>query len=119
MKEVVPVQEVATREHFQMENEVLRRKVAYQEQQMATQAQKLEAQEQRECEEGEAVKGQEQQVMNLEQQVVKLEQQVEGLHSKLKDEQQGKAAAVKVSSQHRSHPPSPQKLPTGCYPAFI
>ena len=40
-------------------------------------------------EQGEAVKGQEQQVLNL-------EQQVDSLHSKLKDEQQGKAAAVKV-----------------------
>ncbi len=86
---------------------------------MGTQAQKLEAQEQREHEEGEAMKGQEQQVVNLEQQVVKLEQQVDGLHSKLKDEQKGKEAAVKVSSQHRSHQLLLQKLPTGCCHTII
>ena len=52
---------------------------------------KLKAQEQHMREQGEQMKGQVQQVMDLEQQVA-------GLHSKLKEEQKGKAAAVKVST---------------------
>ncbi len=70
------VQDAATIQRLQEENEALRCKVADQEHSMH--------------EQGEAVKGQEQQVMNLEQQVV-------SLLSKVKDEQQGKAAAVTVS----------------------
>jgi uncharacterized coiled-coil protein SlyX len=70
------VQDAATIQRLQEENEALRCKVADQERHM--------------LEQGEAVKGQEQQVLNL-------EQQVDSLHSKLKDQQQGKAAAVKVS----------------------
>lgn len=97
------MQDVTTTERLKMENETLRYEAAHQEQQIAAQAQKLEAQEQRERERGEAVKGQE-------QQVAKLEQQVDSLHSKLKDEQKGKEAAVKVSSRHRSHQPLPPKL---------
>ncbi len=91
MTQAVLVQDVATIERLQMEKEALRCKVADQEQQMAAQAQKLEAQEQRMREQGDAVKGQEQQVVNL-------EQQVDDLLSKLKDEQQGEAAAVMVSA---------------------
>jgi uncharacterized coiled-coil protein SlyX len=75
------VQDVAA---FQMENKVLRCKVADQEQQMAELAQQLKAQEQHMREQGEQMKGQEQQVADL--------------HSKLKEEQKGKAAAVKVST---------------------
>ncbi len=86
------MQDVTTTERLKMENETLRYEAAHQEQQIAAQAQKLEA-----------VKGQE-------QQVAKLEQQVDSLHSKLKDEQKGKEAAVKVSSRHRSHQPLPPKL---------
>ena len=93
------MQDAATIQRLQMENEALRCKLADQEQRM--------------CEQSEAVKGQEQ------QQVVNLEQQVDGLHSKLKDEQKGKEAAVKVSSQHRSHQLLLQKLPTGCCHTII
>jgi len=71
-----------------------------QEQQIATHAQELNAQEQQMRE---AVKGPEQQVVNL-------EQQVDDLLSKLKYEQKGKEAAVKVSSQLRSHQQLLQKL---------
>ncbi len=84
------MQNVAAMQCIRMEN-VLRRKVADQEQQMADQAQELKAQEQHMREQGEQMKGQVQQVMDLEQQVA-------GLHSKLKEEQKGKAAAVKVST---------------------
>ncbi len=85
------MQDADTIQPLQMENEALCCKVANQEHSMREQAQKLEAQEHSMREQGEVVKGQEQQVVNL-------EQQVEGLHSKLKDEQQGKAAAVMVSA---------------------
>lgn len=85
------MQDAATIQRLQMENEALRCKLADQEQRM--------------CEQSEAVKGQEQ------QQVVNLEQQVDGLHSKVKDEQQGKAAAVMVSSQHSGYQQVLQKLP--------
>ena len=91
------MQDVAAIERLQMEKEALRCKVADQEQQMAAQGQKLEAEEQRMRERCEAVKGQE-------QQVVRLEQQVDDLLNKLKDEQQGKAAAVMVSAT--THKPS-------------
>ena len=94
------MQHVAAIERLQMENKAL-----------AVQAQKLKAQEQHMRDRCEAVKGQEQQVVKLEQQVVNLDQQVDGLHTKLKDEQKGKEAAVKVSSQHRSPQQSLQKLP--------
>ena len=97
MKWVMLVQEVATRERFQLENKVLQREVADQEQQISTHAQELRAHKQNMQEQGE-------------QQVVKLEQQVDDLLSKLKDEQKGKEAAVKVSSQHRGHQQLLQKL---------
>ena len=87
------MQDVAAIERLQMENKAL-----------AVQAQKLKAQEQHMRDRCEAVKGQEQQVVNL-------DQQVDGLHTKLKDEQKGKEAAVKVSSHHRSPQQSLEKLP--------
>jgi len=90
------VQDDAAIQRFQMENGTLRYKAADQEQQIADQAQKLKAQEQHMHEQGKQMKGQEQQVVNL-------QHQVDGLHSKLKDEQKGKEAALKVSTQHRSH----------------
>ena len=93
------MQNVAAMQCIRMEN-VLRRKVADQEQQMADQAQELKAQEQHMREQGEQMKGQVQQVVDLEHQVA-------GLHSKLKEEQKGKAAAVKVSI----HQQVLQKLP--------
>ena len=102
MTQAVLVQDGITIERLQMEKEALRCKVADQEQGMAAQAQQLEAQEQRMHDQGEAVKGQKQQVVNLEQQV--------DLLSKLKDEQQGKAAAIMVSASTREPSASTSKI---------
>ena len=87
------MQEAAARQHFQMDNEVLQYEVADLKQEMVAQGQKLKAQEQHMHEQGEQLKGQEQQVAH----------QVDGLHSKLREAQHSKEAAVKVSSQHGSH----------------
>ncbi|KAL0042881.1 hypothetical protein WJX79_002266 [Trebouxia sp. C0005] len=79
-------EEAAARQHFQMDNEVLQYEVADLKQEMVAQGQKLKAQEQHMHEQGEQLKGQEQQVAH----------QVDGLHSKLREAQHSKEAAVKV-----------------------
>ncbi|DBA89946.1 TPA: hypothetical protein ACH3X2_004434 [Trebouxia sp. C0005] len=123
-------------ERLQMEKEALRCKVADQEQRMAAQVQKLEAQEQHVREQGEAVKGQKQQAGSPPAALAPSLPHLAQLHSqygfchvfhfclqfhdsylRLKDEQQGKAAAVMVSPSTQQ--PSANLHTIGGLPALL